>query len=70
MLGLQDHFDDFCDDVSARFGWGLGAPLYANRTPAEAAPQHLRERIAADNALDVELFAYACELYAARRGGD
>jgi Sulfotransferase family len=66
VLGLQDHFDEFCDELTARFGWGLGDPLYANRTPGEDVSESLRERIAADNALDVELFDYACELYAGR----
>ena len=69
VLGLQDHFDDFCDELIARFGWGLGEPLYANRTPEEPASDSLRARIAADNALDVELYEYARELYAERRSG-
>ena len=65
-LGLHDRFDEFCERVQARFGWQLGAPLYANRTPQEEAPESLRARIAADNALDVELFHHASELYRER----
>jgi hypothetical protein len=67
VLGLHDHFEDFCTELTARFGWRLGDPLYANRTPTEDATQSLRDRIATDNALDAELFEYAREVYAARR---
>jgi hypothetical protein len=67
VLGLHDHFDDFCDEIQQRFGWQLGDPLFANRTPTEAVPEPLRARIAADNALDAELFDYARDLYESRR---
>ena len=67
VLGLQDRFDEFCAVLQSRFGWQLGEPLYANSTPHDEVPDSLRERIAADNALDVELFEYACDLYD-RRG--
>ena len=68
-LGLQDQLDEFCAELGARFGWRLGEPLHANRTPPEDAPRSLRARIAADNALDVELFEFARDLYAERRRG-
>jgi hypothetical protein len=66
VLGLQDHLEEFCAELTDRFGWQLGAPLYANRTPAEDAPQALRDRIAADHALDTELWEHAREIYARR----
>jgi hypothetical protein len=67
-VGLQERFDDFCGDLEARFGWDLGPPVFANRTaPVDVTPQ-FRARIAEDNALDVELYAYARDLVAARRG--
>jgi hypothetical protein len=66
VLGLQDRLDEFCAELTARFGWQLGPPLYANRTPAEDVSRALRERIAADNALDAELWEHACEVYARR----
>ena len=59
VLGLHDQFDGFCDELQSRFGWRLGDPLYANRTAFEEVAPSLRARIAADNALDVELFEYA-----------
>jgi Sulfotransferase family len=67
VLGLQDRFDEFCAVLQSEFGWQLGEPLYANRTPHTDVPDSLRARIAADNALDVEFFEYACDLYD-RRG--
>jgi hypothetical protein len=63
VLGLQDRLEEFSAELTARFGWDLGAPLHANRTPAEDAPLALRRRIAADNALDVELWEHAREVY-------
>ena len=66
VLGLQDQLDAFCAELTSRFGWDLGAPLYANRTPPEDAPRALRDRIAADNALDAELWEHAREVWATR----
>ena len=66
MLGLHDQFDDFCAELQSRFGWQLGEPLYANRTPTEEVAASLRARIAADNALDLELWEHAREIYRAR----
>ena len=61
VLGLQDRFDEFCEVLQERFGWQLGEPLHANTARRHAdVPDSLRERIAADNALDVEFFEYAC----------
>jgi hypothetical protein len=67
VLGLQDRLPEFCAALTARFGWDLGEPLYANRTPVEDAPDALRQRIARDNALDVELWEHTRKVYAARR---
>ena len=63
VLGLHDQFDDFCAELQSRFGWQLGEPLYANRTPTEEVAASLRARIAADNALDLELWEHAREIY-------
>jgi len=61
-LGLQERFDDFRAEVEARFGWELGAPLHANSTVPSPVSSALRARIAADNAVDIELYAFAHEL--------
>ena len=58
-----DRVEEFCTEVATRFGWQLAPPLHANRTPEEYAPRTLRARIAADNALDAELWEHARETY-------
>ena len=69
VLGLQDRFDEFCEELQSRFGWQLGDPLFANRTQPTDVPEAFRRRIAADNQLDLELFDYACDLYRRRTRG-
>jgi hypothetical protein len=72
VLGLQEHFEEFCAELTRRFGWDLGEPLWANRTqPADFSPE-LVERIERDNALDIEFYGFARSLYRERgaRAGD
>jgi Sulfotransferase family len=67
VFGLQERFEEFCDELEREFGWELGSPLRANRTlHPEAVPDELRARITADNALDIEFFEFARELYERR----
>jgi hypothetical protein len=66
VWGLQERFEELCAELEQRFGWTLGTPLWANRTEAVDIPASLVERIAADNAMDVELYEYAVDLYAER----
>jgi hypothetical protein len=61
-VGLQEHFEDFCDELTARFGWRLGAPERVNATAEVEVSDSLRTRIAEDNALDVELYEFAKRL--------
>jgi hypothetical protein len=66
-LGLQHRFEEFCDELQARFGWNLGTPGHANRSQrVDEVGDGLRARIAADNALDIEFFAFARDLYESR----
>jgi hypothetical protein len=67
VVGLQEDFDEFCDDLTARFGWDLGEQKRANATKPEDAPEALIARIREDNALDVALYEHAKELVASRR---
>jgi hypothetical protein len=67
VFGLQEHFDDFCAELTTRFGWDLGAPRFANRTQPAPVSDELRARIASDNRADVELYDFAVELYDQRR---
>ncbi len=65
-VGLQERFDDFFDWLVARFGWRLGEPETLNTTDPVDVPQSFRDRIAEENALDVELYEFAKELVASR----
>lgn len=62
VIGLQEQFEDFCEELSARFGWRLGDPETVNATPPIEVPESFRARIAEDNAFDVELYEYAGKL--------
>jgi len=63
VVGLQEHFEDFCDRLATRFGWDLGPPAFANRTQPIEVSSAFRRRIADDNAADVELYEFARKLY-------
>ena len=65
-VGLQEDFDAFAAGLEQRLGWDLGPAQFANRTAAVEVDDALRERIEADNALDVALYREACELVARR----
>ncbi len=66
VVGLQEDFDAFVGQLETQFGWDLGEPMVANDTPHVEVDPAFRERIAADNALDVELYRYARALVAER----
>jgi hypothetical protein len=65
-VGLQERLDDFFDWLGARFGWRLGQPETLNTTNPVDVPQGFRDRIAEENALDIELYEFANELVASR----
>ena len=66
VVGVQEEFEPFCDELSHRFGWDLGSSLRANRTrPMEADPG-LRRRLAEENADDIALYEFACKLVGRR----
>jgi hypothetical protein len=72
VVGLSEGFGEFVGELRQRYGWwpaGLTADARAN-VSAEAweAGAALRARIADDNRFDLELYAYAQELVAQRRG--
>lgn len=66
VLGLQEDFEAFCEDLSRRYGWRLGKPAHTNRTEQVEVPSSFLRRIVNDNADDIELFEFARELYTAR----
>jgi hypothetical protein len=61
VIGLQERFEEFCTDLSSRFGWDLGPPVFMNRTTAVPVSAELRERVAETNALDLELYREAVQ---------
>ena len=65
-VGLQDRFEEFCAQLTHRFGWDLGEPEVINASPPAEVPESLRARIAADNWLDIELYEFAQGLVANR----
>lgn len=66
VFGVQEDFEGFCDDLSARYGWDLGPPQLANTTEPTATSDALRDQIALDNESDAELYRHAVGLLAAR----
>lgn len=62
VVGFSNQLEAFCDELTDRFGWQLGPPVYANRTEPDEVADSFRARIEADNALDVELYQYALDL--------
>jgi hypothetical protein len=67
VVGLQARFEDFCAELTDRFGWRLGPTHVANRTTPVEVSDAFKQRIADDNRLDVELYEFALELCTARR---
>jgi GT2 family glycosyltransferase len=65
-VGLQERFADFFHTLVAQFGWRLGEPQTLNATAPVDVPRSFSERIAEDNALDIELYEFAEELVASR----
>lgn len=69
VVGLQEHFETFCTDLEASFGWDLGDPVFMNRTVPVPASDALRERIRIDNAADIRLHRFAVDLWQIRHPG-
>lgn len=67
VVGLQPHFDEFCAELHDRFGFELGAPVFRNLSEPTFVSSAFRDRIAADNALDVELYEWATHHVASRK---
>ena len=67
-VGLTERYGEFLETLRTRFGWRLSEETRMNAaTEDHDEPAHLRDRIAADNAIDAEFYAYARELVDRRR---
>jgi hypothetical protein len=62
LFGLQPRFEELCAELSRRYGVELGEPMRSNATDPMPAAAALGERIARDNALDMELYDFASSL--------
>jgi hypothetical protein len=67
VVGDQSSFEEFCAELTRRFDWHLGDGTHVNRTTPVEVSESFRARIAADNAMDVELYAFAQQLVHERR---
>jgi hypothetical protein len=62
MVGVQEDLEDFAQRLQHTYGWDLGPPVHGNSTDHVEVPDSLRERIAVDNRLDMELYEYGRKL--------
>jgi hypothetical protein len=65
IVGLTERYDDFLDLVTARFGWQVRREARMNAAPPDdvlPVSLALRQRIAEDNAIDLELYEHATQL--------
>jgi hypothetical protein len=67
VVGVQEEFELFCNELERRYGWPLGGPFFANRTKPVDVSETFRDRIARDNAMDIELYEFCRELMRSRR---
>lgn len=66
LFGLQHRLEEFCGELTERYGLNTGTPLRTNTTEPGDVPPGLLDRIVEDNALDVALYQHACDLYEER----
>ena len=62
LVGRQEEMNDFCALLRRRFGLVVDGRPRVNTTEAEPVPDSLRERIMADNELDMRLHEFARRL--------
>jgi hypothetical protein len=68
VLGLQEHYDDFVEDIRSAFGWTIGAVGNMRVTPpGDEVPDSLIARILEDNAADVAFYEHAVQVWTARQ---
>jgi hypothetical protein len=66
-FGLQPRFEEFCEEIAARFDLDLGPLRRSNETCYDETPSSsLVKRIEQDNAFDMDLYDYAERLSAQR----
>ena len=72
VIGLTERYPDFIEELRSRFGWwpaGLRQPARTNvSSESWAIDEPLRQRIALDNAIDLEFYDFARQLVEERSG--
>ncbi len=69
VIGFQERFDGFLDEVGRRFGWLFGdVPTLNVSDPQDAAAPVFRCRIADGNVADLAFYEYAQRLVQDRQG--
>ena len=59
IVGFQDRFEDFLLELEARFGWTIPTTTRLREGAEEPVSKALRQRIASDNAIDMEFYEFA-----------
>ncbi len=62
VVGLQHRYDDFIEMLNAEFGWQLGETERFNTSRSVEVGQAFIDRVRDENAADIELFDFACQL--------
>lgn len=62
VVGVTEHYDRFLGRLRDQHGWKIAAVPHRNTGDIDAVAADFRQRIASDNAFDVELYAYAKSL--------
>lgn len=66
VLGLHERYDEFVTAVCGRTGWSFGQVGRWRESRPERVPDSLRERILADNSMDVRFYEHARQVVADR----
>ena len=67
VLGLTERYEEFTDEVVARFGWSLGDDIRLQGSPGPLkVSKRFVARIEADNRAELEFYEAARKLYAER----
>lgn len=67
VIGLQAHFDELLGELESRFGWQRAEVKNRNVGRRGKVSRALKERIAEDNAADMEFYEHAVRLFERRR---
>jgi hypothetical protein len=69
VLGLQERFPEFLDELRSQFGWRFGGTPDRHVSAESGVSSAFRRRIARDNAADVAFHEEALRVWERRRGG-